>query len=348
MSQTTEEREKKSFKKNISIILIIYLFFIILIAVIVLIFSIGKMIGDLIMNNPYSFSQFGIDFCRFYCMIFPYASLGMLLVVISYCLKSKPKRILEFIFFTPIALGCAWIWGGKSFMERQLNNEIFYAEGYFDLQNMDKAISCYKRALFIDKYLVFWNDNKGIPKYYDGIGLSYSEAEKYEDAEEYFDKSLIAFEKYNPNDISSISLVHVREALVTSCLGKNDSTIDHLLKAIEYYNEHLEDEPSNTISTAYLFLANSYYNTSQYEEAIKYFELGIPMYYDAVEWGFGDDYAAKTIAIQYKVASLAYAEFGDQEKADEYNTLYEDFMWYRDLTEEDLDTIINAFHWMKR
>lgn len=355
MSENTEDIKKNSFRINIKFILILYIFLMMLVAAIGLIFSIGKFIGDLVLGNQYSFSQFGNDFSRFYCMMFPFFSLFMLLVVILYCIKNKPKLILEFIVFTPIALACTWIWGGKAlfrhyqdFMERQLNSEIFYGDSYLDLQNCDDAVSSYKKALFIDKYLVFWNDNSRMPVYYDGIGQAYSSADKYEDAEKNFDNALAAYEKYNADDISAISLVHVREALVTSSQGKNESTINHLQKAFEYYNEHLEDESPVVISTACLFLANAYYNNSQYEEAIKYFEIGIPMFYDSVEWGFGDDHEAKTIAIQYKVASLAYAEFGDQEKADEYNTLYEDFMWYRDLTEEDLDTIINAFHWMKR
>lgn len=355
MPENTEEVKKNSFRINITGILIFYIFLMILVAAIGLVFSIGKFIGDLLLSNPHSFSQFGNDFSRFYCMMFPFFSLFMLPVVIRYCLKYKPKLILELVVFIPIVLACTWIWGGKDlfrhyqdFMERQLNNEIFYGNSYLDMQKCDDAVSWYKKAIFVDKYLVIWNDNTGIPVYYDGIGQAYSSADKYEDAEKNFDNALAAYEKYNADDISAISLVHVKEALVTSSQGKNESTIDHLQKAFEYYNEHLEDESPAAISTACIFLANAYYNNSQYEEAIKYFELGIPIYYDAVEWGFGDDHAAKTIAIQYKVTSLAYAELGDQEKADEYNTLYEDFMWYRDLTEADLDTIIDTFHWMKR
>lgn len=355
MPESNEEVKKHSFRIHIKFIMIMYILLMIIVAVIGLIFSVGKFIGDMILSNPHSFSQFGNDFSRFYCMLFPYCSLFMLLVVILFCLKNKPKLILEFIVFTPIALAFTWIWGGKNifrhyqnFMETQLNSEIFYGNSYLDLQKCDDAVSSYKKAAFIDKYLVLWNDNTGLPEYYDGIGQAYSSADRYEDAEKAFEKALEAYDKYNPDDISSISLVHVRMSLVTSSQGKNESTIEHLLKAIEYYNEHTEDESPTVISTAYLFLANAYYNISQYEEAIKYFELGIPMYYDSIEWGFGDDHEARTIAIQYKVASLTYAEYGDQEKADEYNKLYEDFMWYRDLTEEDLDTIINAFHWMKR
>lgn len=242
-------------------------------------------------------------------------------------------------------LGAKWF---GNLLEGCLKSEIAYANAYAELNASKDVVEHCRNAHFLDKYLVFWNDNAMMPDYLMAMGRAYSNMDEYAKAKKAFEKALKEFERYKPQSESSKALCHAHIAMICSTLNEKTETLSHAKSAGEYYESHLDQEDQRTASTALIWLANAYYNDAQYENAKKYFELSIPLFYDTIEWGMGDETAAKMIAILYKVVASTYEKLGDEEHFKEYSEKYEEFTWFRDFEEEDLEKMLESFHWMNR
>ncbi len=303
--------------------------------------------------SPYVVSTFGKDFMATFipCILvfFTIALISMLITII----RKKRSRMLTLCGLFAVVVLC--LIGGskilnicKSMAEDQLQSRVYFGDAFYSQAAYSDAITNYKIGVFVDKYIVLWNGNDEIPRCYDGIAQSYMQSEEFEEADRYFGKAIDSYEKYTPSEKHKIAISHLRAAMVTSVLDNNSQTLYHANEASSFYEENLETSDAHTAACAFIWLANAYFNDAQYEKACEYFEYGIPLYYGSVNWGVGDEAEARMIAISYKIASLAYSEVGNPEQYEAYNTLFEDFVWFRDFTEEDLDYYIDYFHWMNR
>lgn len=303
--------------------------------------------------SSYVVSTFGEDFVATFVPCFFVVSIIVLISLLITLIRNKRSRGLILCILIVVTALC--LIGGnkilnvcKSQVEDRLQSQLYFGDAFYSQGAYSDAITNYKIGIFIDKYIVLWNENNEIPKCYDGIAQSYMQSEELEEADRYFDKAIDAYEKYMPSEKHKIAISHLRAAMVTSALDDNSQTLFHANEASDFYEENLETSDAHTAASAFIWLANAYYNDAQYEKACEFFELGIPLFYDSVNWGVGDEADAKMIAISYKIASLAYLESGSQEQYEAYNALYEDFVWFRDFSDADLDHYIDYFHWMNR
>lgn len=246
-----------------------------------------------------------------------------------------------------ICIIVAPLWWLKVLLEGHLESMVQYAELFDSSGDKEHAIKDYKTAVLLDKYVILWNHNDNIPKYYSSIAGCYTDEGDLQNADKYYSKALKAYERYRADDKSGIAFTNVHAAMVSSALDDNQTALEHAYKASDYYKDNLDKEDGYIAASAFIWLANAYNNDSQYEKAVEYYELGIPLYYDSVEWGFGDEEFAKMLAVIYKGASMAYSEIGNKKQCDYYNKKYEEWTEYREITEGDLETITDYFHWLK-
>ena len=313
----------------------------------------GERFFRLILGHPATTDSFGDDFASVFFLFYPILILFCLITVIATAVKKRRKPFIHLIVLVLVSLVLLWFFGGGKLaenymriMDDQLSIEETLGDSFSSLEQSDDAIRNYKFAVFIDKYIVLWNDNKNIPQYYCKIGKAYAYADDLAHANEFFDKALSAFECYCPEEKEWIAYTHTLASTVTAALNDNQKTLAHAGHAVEYYKNHSNGEYKMTIATAYLFLANAYFNDRQYVKASECFDIGIPMYYDSVNWGFGDESEAKMLAISYNIAAESNEKAGNKKQYDNYNQKYEDFIWYRDFTEQELLSIVEYYHWL--
>ena len=304
-------------------------------------------------------SSFWEAFIYEFYIFFPISAICCFFQTIGINFSRKYKQYVLILILTPLLFFMIWQFGGKQAFEKYknwINERIEIAIGFGDSNAnnyqsetaIEEAISQYKKAVFIDKYLAFWNDNKNLPVLYYKIAKSYGDAEDSDHSIEYIEKSLEAFSEYSPEDLDDISLVYLYGCIIYG--AKNDYAMvkSYAYAANEYYRNNYDTVDHRSLAQSYIWLAHAYFNEGDYTNAAECLENGTPLYYDTTAWGFGDSYDAIAIATLYKMASIAYQNIGNQEKYQEYNEKYEDFMWYRDLTESDLDYYIKYFHWMNK
>ena len=272
--------------------------------------------------------------------------------------KAKKDKIIGFLIKVAVVVVTViimWIFVGrtvvggmKTTLEGFLQSEEYFGTENATIGQYKSSIRCFKTAIFLDKYCVFWNENDRIPGYYQGVAQAYANDDNPKKASKWFDKTIKAFERYCPDNEEAIAVAHVKAANVASILNDNADTIYHAETAAAFFKNNLEDSDAYTAASSFIWLANAYFNDSRYEEAAEYLEQAIPIYYESIDWGFGDEALAKMLAVLYKVTAETYRRLGDLEHYEEYNKLYEDFIWYRDFSEEDLGEIISYFHWMNK
>lgn len=259
------------------------------------------------------------------------------------------KRISGIIFIAVVVGMAAFSFGDtKEILDNHLQSTVQSAETLSSLGKTKEAVKNYKHAIRLDKYIVLWNENDAIPDYYSGIAVAYSNEEKLEEAEEYYAKTLKAYEKYRADDAAGIARTHLRWALICSMQDKNQETLKHAYEASAYYKDHLEKESGIAAAMAFVWLANAYYNDAQFKEAGTYFDLGIPLYDESVEWGFGDEEKAKMLAIFYKGAAMTYAKAGERKRSEQYEKKYSEWTEFREIKESDLQELIDYYHWLKQ
>lgn len=313
----------------------------------------GERFFRLVLGQPAATDSFGDDFASVFFLFYPILILLCLITVIATAVKKRKKPFIHLIVLTLISLILLWFFGGGKLaenymrtMEDQLSIEETLGDSFSSLGQSDDAIRNFKFAVFIDKYIVLWNDNKNIPQYYCRIGKAYANADDLTHANEFFEKALSAFDRYCPEEKVRIAYTHTLASTVTAALNDNKNTLAHADQAVEYYKNNTSEEYKKTIATAYLFLANAYFNDQQYAKASECFDIGIPMYYDSVNWGFGDESEAKMLAISYNIAAKANEKAGNKQQYENYDQEYKDFIWYRDFTEQELLPIIEYYHWL--
>lgn len=234
-------------------------------------------------------------------------------------------------------------------LRRQL--EDFWAQNidyglsyYYDIQNYTEAEKKFKTALFLEKYIIFW-DNKNLPICYTNLALVNGGLEKYEKSADLYEQALSAYEKYLPQDYENIALVHTNVSLIYSLLGNNSMVLEHASMANDYYQSLEREQQNINAGTAALELAYACYNTGDYETAAIHFETGIPIIYDFVDWSIDITAGPRTLAIAYKVAADTYGRLGNQEIQQHYENKYEDIVWIRQIGEDEIAEFMKSFHW---
>lgn len=281
-----------------------------------------------------------------------YPLVNIYTIITALCTPQKRKHRAVVAVSIPIMLALSWFCGGSHLlkiyqneMDKQLQSAISYGAEFKNLKLPQKAKQYYKRAILLDKYIVLWNDNTDIPMYFCEIAVTYAGSDPLT-AEKYYNKSLKAIKKYASPKLNTYAYINLQAALTSSALGKNEIALQQLIIAGDYYKNNLETVDSYTAGTAFTHLANAYYNNGEYQKASDYFELGIPIYYASINWGFNDEMSARFVAAFYKTAAQTYQMLNNQEKCNEYTEKYNDFLWFRDIPEEYINSIINYYHWL--
>lgn len=156
-----------------------------------------------------------------------------------------------------------------------------------DMQNYTEAEKCFKQALFLEKYIIFWGNHENLPGSYANLAQANASLGKYDKSTDLYEKALLAYEKYLPEDYENIALVHLRVSLVYSLLANNNMVLEHAGIANDYYQSLAREQQNINAASAALQLAYAYYNTGDYENAAIHFEAGIPIIYEILDWGVG-------------------------------------------------------------
>lgn len=216
---------------------------------------------------------------------------------------------------------------------------------YYNLQNYREAEKCFKTALFLEKYIIFWDKQEKLPACYACLALVNEGMGEYEKSADMYEKSLSAYEKYLPQDHENIALMHTKASVIYSLLGNNRMILEHAGSANDYYQSLEKEQQNINAATAALGLAYACYNEEDYEKAAIYFETGIPIVYEAQDWNIDDDAGPKILAIAYKAAADTYGKLGNREMQLYYEGKYEDIVWLRQIDEEEITELMKAFHW---
>ncbi len=230
----------------------------------------------------------------------------------------------------------------------RIEQNLHYGLGnYYELKNYEEAEKYFKRALFSEKYIVFWNNNLRLPKCYQCLGLVYEGMEDYAKSVDMYEKSLSAYEKYMPEALEDIALTHTKASVIYFILGDNGLVIEHAGIANDYYQALSENQQDINAATAAIWLANAYYNICDYGRAAQYFEIGIPILYDEMSWSMDDVWGPKTLVCSYKMAAETYEKLNNGEMQKYYVEQFENIVWMRNIEEEEIDELMEYFQWGK-
>ncbi len=216
---------------------------------------------------------------------------------------------------------------------------------YYNIQDYKEAEKYFKTALFLEKYIIFWDNHEKLPLCYACLALVNEGLEEYEKSAAFYEKSLSAYEKYLPQDHEDIALVHTRASIVYSVLGDNHKILEHAGIANNFYQSLDKEQQNINAAAAVLELAYACYNTEDFYNAANYFEIGIPIVCEALDWNIDDDVGPKMLAIAYKVAADTYGKLGNKEMQQNYERKYEDIIWIRQIDEEEITDLMKSFHW---
>lgn len=234
----------------------------------------------------------------------------------------------------------------KETIEGAIERNLYYGlSEYYNNGNFDTAEKYFKRALFSEKYIVFWDGNLKLPSCYHCMGLVYEGLEKYAESADMYEKSLSAYEKYLPEDEENIALTHTKVSVIYSILGDVDRVIEHANVANNYYQSLPEERQNINAGTAALELANAYYNIGNYESASQYFEIGIPLLYNDLDWRIDDEWGPILLAVSYKIASETYGKLNNNEMQKYYEKEYNDILWIREIDEKEINELMEYFNW---
>ncbi len=354
MMQKIKDYIKENAKRWMYAVLSLFGIPMLLSVIISLISTVSDQVTSFFVTDAASAVSFGNAFVNSFRAFFPIISLGMLILATIATLKSGGKHILTLVILGSLSVCLIWFWGGKDLLEKgkvkvegHVANVCALGQEYAKLNKYKDAVKYYKRAAFLDKYAVLWNDNANLSDYYLEVAKAYSVDGNADKAAQYFEESLDSAKKYIPERDYKIAFIQINGALYLSLFGLNDTVFDYAFEANKYYREHQDTENLFAIANSYIFLANSYYNQGQYKEAGECFDTGIPLLYDAINWGFNDDEMAKLLAACYHIASSAYLKLGEREKFEYYDDLYRNFMEFRAFGEHEIQYVIDYYHWMK-
>lgn len=255
------------------------------------------------------------------------------------------KRVIKIIFFIVIIiLGLLWAAG------KLLDQNVYYGEKNLSIASetsQNNAINNYKQAVFLDRYIVFWNDNAEVSSYYSNIGSAYSNLEEYEEALDYNKKAVDAAELYGGMTDVEMAGLYSRMMILATSLDENETAAEYGMQGFQYYESLTDGQFGFEKGMTCIFIAHNFLNIKDYEAASQYFEQGIPLYYENVDWGYGDENYALLLVSAYKGAALSYEQLGDYEKYQEYNEKYDDYVWLRDYSEEEISDYLEEMHLLK-
>ena len=274
-------------------------------------------------------------------------------------LKEKLATVLlgAIIFLIP-----AWYLGGRQtcsyighfmkesvgqFLEKQPVSSYQLGEKYFNIQAYNDATKSFKKAVFLDKYVVFWNDNSQLPIYYRELGRSLMNESDYEGMNKSLEASLEAYEKYRTDDIEGAAFVHQMAAISCSMIGNAAEELNHSQIAYDYYSSLPRGSEDANTSKMGIWLAHCYYEKGDHATAGSLFDINIPIYYDTIDWGIWDEDSAQYLALAYKFALLSYEGLGDTENIEKYQNTYEQFLYLRDFDDEEVTDFASQLGWYK-
>ena len=269
--------------------------------------------------------------------------------------KSSPRGKITFVFLGIIIFVLpSWYLGGRwtcASVSRLLEQRPISADQwgakYFNIQHYHDATKNFKKAIFLEKYLVFWNDNSQLPIYYRDLGRSLMNEADYIGMNNSLNASLDAYEKYRPYDIEGAAFTHHMAATSCSLIGQEEDELIHSQTAYDYYSAQPRGYADSDTSMIGIWLAHCYYEKGDYATAGKLFDINIPIYYETIDWGVGDQSNAQLLALAYKFALLSYENLGDAESIEIYQKKYSQFSYLRDIQDSELTDFALQLGWDK-
>lgn len=264
-------------------------------------------------------------------------------------LKEKLATVLlgAIIFLLP-----SWYLGGRwtctsvgQFLEQRPISAYQWGEKFFNIQSYHDATKNFKKAIFLDKYIVFWNDNSQLPIYYRELGRSLMNESDYSGMNKSLETSIEAYEKYRPDDVVGVAFAHHIAAMSCSLTGQEQEELNHSQIAYNYYSIQPRGDTDADTSIIGIWLAHCYYEKGDYITAGKLFDTNIPIYYGTIDWGVGDQADAQILALAYKFALLSYKNIGDTENIEIYQKKYSNFTYLRDIQDAELDNFASQLGW---
>ena len=217
--------------------------------------------------------------------------------------------------------------------------------GEFDSTSYRQAVDNFKQAVWQEKYLVFWNDNKNLPVYYENLGKAYMNVNKQKESAEAFDESVRYYIKYHGKGTSSYAFAGYEAAIMYSKLNEPDKEMDRIKTACEFYERLPAERQNKDCARVYIWLAHCYHEAKLYEDAAEYFDKGIRLLYDNIDWGIDDLSDVYLLALSYKSAMFVNEHLAQTEKYEEYKKLYDNITYLRDLSDKKLEEFTSHFGW---
>lgn len=236
-------------------------------------------------------------------------------------------------------------------IESSIEDDYAFAD-YALTSNSDRiceALSDLEKAIFIDKYLVFWNDNAFLQKSYRLQGRIYNSL-KNPDPQ----NALRAF--YNCEQLMLCTDDYDRkeylnlEYMIGLCyknLHEEDNAKEHFNNCVEGYRELFQENPNESIIEdyqlflrAYMFLAASDYALGDYESAFNGFALFHGSILESARWEFSSHRYNNSYPLFLIIASDYAAKsadmIGDESSKNRFERQYEIYRYLLDYEEEHL------------
>lgn len=272
-------------------------------------------------------------------------------MILKYRILRKLAYALIFIVLIAVILFPAWFFGGKAILSFKPSIEEMPVSAnrmgnyFFSMKQFDEALDQYKSAVWQEKYLVLWNDNADLPVYYNNLGRAYMNLDQPKKAVEQIENGLALLKIQTPENVADIAFANFQAGFLYSQTGEHSREMERLLSAMEYYDSLPAESQGKNAGSVNLFLAHCYYEEGDFGNAIARFEKGIPLYYDSIIWGIGDDGDNLFMAVCYKFAALAYEKAGNAEYAEKYLKKFNDIVLLRDISDAQLEECTSYYGW---
>lgn len=250
-------------------------------------------------------------------------------------------EILTIIFIICLAINVFCDLGVQIENYMQMCNE--YGYNYYLAEDYEDAKESLDVALFMEKYIVFWNGNKELPIIYRNQALTLSGEKNYEEAARKFEEALTACESYLPEQKAVMASLHMQTALVYFMLGNDDMMEKHVEVSEDFYGALPSKNQDFATGIVFLEIAHLKYSVCDYEDAAMYFERGLPLVYEDIYWGPGNELQVKELVASYKMMADACERTGKEDAHQSYGEKYRYFCWIRDYSEDEIDTFIDAY-----
>lgn len=260
------------------------------------------------------------------------------------------KKIPLYWNIITISGSCALILFGVSItffqlqtvLKSHMDNSYRLGQGYFEMANYQMAEKSYRSAIFFERYLVLTDDNSNLPIYYRELARAVMNEYRYEETYTCVMASLDTFARFRPDDAEEIASAYLTAVMACSLTGRDAEELEYAQLAYAYYSGRPED--SQIAARTGAWLGHCRYEAGDYSAGYRFFQENLPVYYDGIHWGVGDEAEVDFALMAYKCAMLCEEKLPGLEHFPSTEQ-YQRLLYIREKQESDVDGLASQLGW---